>query len=272
MSYVSKRLPGFEGVAAGNTATLRIPLGPTYHQILIDYSGVTLAQLTDIKASINGVTFQDFRSGEELDIYNQYDGKAAANGILVLDFERAALRTKPLREITAIGTNGGVEGGVIPSTFTLEISIDIAAAAPALAARARMSAPRPLDLVKKVRRFSLDANIVGENEFANIPRQELISRIFFDESNVTSIDRLKVELNQFEIFDRTRAENELYQTDLSEGVRVPQANYFVYDLLEARFGDTMLNAAGSQDFRLKPTVTGAGAVPTTVEYLGRVDG
>jgi hypothetical protein len=273
LSYITKTLPGFEGVAAGNTATLRVPLGPTYHQIVIPYTGVTLAQLQNITVAINGIEFIAFRSGTELDLYNQYNGMVAAGGLLILDFERTNLRTKPLRELTAIGTAGGVEGGLVPSTITVSIDIDAGAVAPALTQPiARMSQPRPLGPVKKIRRFSLDANIVGENEFPNIPRGDLIQKIYFDETAVTAIDRLRVELNQFEIFNRTRAQNVRFQQVLSEDVIVPQANLFVLDFMEARFGDTMLNAQGSQDFRLKPTVAAAGAIPTTVEYLGPVEG
>jgi len=273
MGFITGRLPGFEGVAAGNTATLRVPLGPTYHQIFIPYAGVTLAQLENITVSINGVEFMRFRSGAELDVYNQYLGKAAAAGILTIDFERE-VRTKQLREMTAVGTVGAAQdGGVIPTTLTVSVDIAAAAAAPALAnPHARMSAPSGLGVVRKFRTFTLDMNITGENEVSNIPRSNLISRMFFDEAAVTAIERLRVDVNQNEIFDRTRALNELVQTDLSEGDRVPQADLFVLDFLESRDGDNALNAIGAQDFRLKATVTAGGAVPTSVEYIGNLEG
>jgi hypothetical protein len=273
MAFVTRRLPGFEGVAAGNTATLRVPLGPTYHQIYIPYSGATLAQLTNITVSINGIEFMRFRSGVELDRYNQYCGKAAASGVLTIDFERE-VRTKALRELTAVGTVGAAEdGGVIPTTLTVSVDIAAAATAPALPnPHARTSAPRGLGALRKFRTFSLDASITGENEFANIPRNNLISRIFMDEAAVTAITRLKVDVNQNEIFDRSDALNALIQADLSEGDRVPQPDLYVVDFIESRDGDNALNAIGAQDFRLKATVTAGGAVPTSVEYLGNLEG
>ena len=40
----TRKLPSFEGVVAGQTATLRCPIGHTYHQMLVTYFCATWAQ------------------------------------------------------------------------------------------------------------------------------------------------------------------------------------------------------------------------------------
>ncbi|MCA1809383.1 MAG: major capsid protein P2, partial [Lentisphaerae bacterium] len=73
---VYKRMPSFEGVSAGSTATLRCPIGLSYDRLIIEYAGMTLAQMGEIRVVGNGKPFMRFDSGTRLDQLNQFNGRA----------------------------------------------------------------------------------------------------------------------------------------------------------------------------------------------------
>lgn len=261
---LTRQMPSFEGVAAGATATLRLPIGLSYEQLLITYSGVTLAQINEIRAVANGKTIMRFASGSRLDLMNQFDGRAAAAGVLTLDFARYGLRTRQAEELTVLGTGiqPSAEFPVSLSTLALEVDIDGAAVSPALSARAVQSMPRPLGLIKQIREYSYNAGAAGEFEISDIPKGPLFNRVFFHSANITA---LRVERDNYTVFERTKAENDLVQAD---GVRVPQAGVFVFDPTEGGLGAESLETLGVHDLRFILTMSAAGAVPVTVEAMG----
>ncbi|GMU45913.1 MAG: hypothetical protein AMXMBFR26_06950 [Porticoccaceae bacterium] len=257
-------MPSFEGVAPGATATLRLPVGLTYEQLLIKYSGATLAQLTEIRVVANGKTIHRYAGGgSRLDLLNKFEGRAAAAGTIVLDFNRFGLRTREAEELTALGT-GIAPNEQFPVTIsTLAVEVDIAGAAvgPALSARAIQSAPRPLGLLKHIREYTYQAPAVGEYEISDLPKGPLIGKILFHSANIAAV---RIERDNFTVFERTAAENSQIQTD---GIRVPQAGVFVFDPAEAGLGSEALETLGVNDLRFKLTMSAAGAVPVTVEAL-----
>lgn len=260
---LSRQMPSFEGVAAGATATLRLPVGLSYEQLLVTYSGVTLAQMNDIRVVANGKTIMRFAGGSRLDSMNKFDGRAAAAGVLTIDFARYGLRTRQAEELTVLGS-GMVPSADFPVTLTtlaLEIDIDAAAVAPAMSARALQSAPRPLGLVKQVREYTYNAPAAGEYEIADLPKGPLFNRVFFHSAGIT---KLRVERDNFTVFERTKAENDLVQVD---GVRVPAAGIFVFDPTETGMGAESLETMGVHDLRFILTMSAAGAVPVTVEAM-----
>lgn len=260
---LTRQMPSFEGVAAGATATLRLPVGLSYEQLLITYSGVTLAQLSEIRVVANGKTIMRFASGERLDAMNQFDGRAAAAGVLTIDFARYGLRTRQAEELTVLGT------GIAPSqefpvsitTLALEIDIAGAAAAPALSARAVQSVPRPLGLIKQIREYTYTAGAAGEFEISDIPKGPLFNKVYFHSGNVTA---LRVERDNYTLFERSATENNLIQSD---GIRVPQAGVFVFDPTEAGLGAESLETMAVHDLRFVLTMSAGGSVPVTVEAL-----
>jgi hypothetical protein len=256
------KLPSAQGVGAGQQATLRLPIGWTYEQVLIGYTGVTLAQITGIRVVGNGQTFQDYRGAERLDTINKYHGRAAANGVLVLDFTRFGLRTRGGEEMTGIGTGvPSKDGSVELSTLSVEIDIAAAAAAPALDCYAVQSAPQPLGLVKHVREFGYSAPASGEYEISDIPKGHLFSTVHFLSG---SVDKLKIERDNRIAFERTDAINRLIQAD---GVRVPQTNVFTFDPTEIGNGGEMLKTAGVFDLRFRLEMGAAASVPVIVESI-----
>lgn len=279
MSKITTRMPSFESVAAGSTATARLPIGATYEQLLISYSGTTfdLSHITEIRVVGNGKTMMRYPTvgaisgGQLLDKINQYEGRAAAAGILVLDFNRFGIRTRTNEELTGIGTGmspshpkyktaGGT--GVELSTLYLEIDIKATAVAPVLASKAIQSPFRPMGLVKKVRHFIYTAGGAGDVEISDLPRGDLINKMYV---HSTDINSMKVETDRNVRFERNKAENELVQGD---GVRVPQAGMYVFDPSEIGNGSEALPTFGVQDFRLTFDMAAGGSLPITVEYVG----
>lgn len=270
----TRPMPSFQGVAAGQTATLTMPIGLTYHALLISYSGATLAQMTEIRLKANGRQIFS-QSATDLNIANQFNGVAAANGILRLDFDRLKLLTRAGQELTGIGTGAPVNNDVNSplynptplSTFQLEIDIAGAAVSPAISAKAIQSAPRPLGAILKRRRFNYTAQGAGEFEISDLPKGDLIDKIWIKTANGT-LTKVVMERDNFLSFERTPAENSLVQAD---GVRVPQSNWFVIDPTERGFGAESIVSAVN-DFRLKLTTSGAEQFTIYVDYLGSLGG
>ena len=267
MPKLTNRLPSFEGVAAGATATLRMPLGRTYERLNLSYSGVTLAQLKEIRLIGNGKTMMRWVGAELINVMNKFDRMEAAAGILVLNFVRHGMMTKIGIEETAIGT--GVPANekfpVTLSTLQLEVDIDPAATAPVLSATSIETAPQPLGMIRKIRTFNHSPTAAGEYEIANLPKGDLIARIIFKTSNLNS---LRIERDNRVIFERTKAENELLQKN---GKRTPQDGYFIYDPSEEGYATEALVTANVQDLRFILNMAAADNIQVTVEYLGYLE-
>ena len=269
MSRPFLKLPSFDGVAAGQTATLKLPIGFRYHQLFISYAGVTLAQLTEIRVLANGKLLQRF-SATERDILNQFDGRPAAAGILVLPFDRYGMKNRAAEEETALNTGVADSRGIAINSLHIEIDIDAAAAAPVLSAKAERSAPVPdgpglLPFIYKMNR-SVD---VGEFSISDIPYGRLetqaLEKMMLTTTAITSV---RVERDTFPVIERTIAENDLVQT---EGVRVPVAGYEFIDFTERGYAANLLGLVGLNDFALRMDVTGAGNIPMIVQYAGALN-
>jgi hypothetical protein len=260
---VTRRLPSFEGVAAGAQATLRCPIGLSYHQILITYSGVTLAQMNEIRVVGNGKTFMRFTSGSRLDSIAQYHNRAAASGIIVIDFTRPNMRTREAELVTLLGTGAqSQDGSVELSTLAIEIDIDGAASAPALSAKAIQSEPANLGFIKHIREYTYNPAASGEFEISDIPKGHLFSTMHFVSSDVNS---LRVERDGYTVFERTAAENTLIQTDSL--YRDPQSGIFTFDPTELGLGGEALSTGDVFDLRFIVDMASSGALPVVVESI-----
>lgn len=266
MPLLTQKMPSFQGVAAGQTATCYMPLGRTFHQLLITYSGATLAQLNELRLMVNGEAVQRVVELTELDVINKFEGRAAASGVIVLDLERFGLLTRGGREVTALGT-GHPEDSRPVQSLSLEIDIDAAATSPVLSMKALQSPARPSGVIKKVRKHTYTVSATGEFEISDLHKKngELINRVIFKHA---SIDGLKIDRNNLAIFDRTAAENTLVQND---GVRVAQSGYFVYDPTENGYGSEGLVTAGVQDLRFILDMSGTGSLEVTVESIAPLE-
>jgi hypothetical protein len=259
-------MPSFEGVAAGQTATCRLPIGRSFHTLLLTYAGVTLAQMDELRIVANGKVIMRYLSGTFLNIINMFYGRATASGVIAIDFDRINMMLKAGEEFTQLGT-GSINDKTPITTLNLEIDINAGAAAPALALKAIQDDPTPLGLFRKLRQFTYNAPAAGDYEIKDLPVGDIIGLICFHQA-IASITRIKIEKDNYTVFDRTAAENVMIQTD---GKRVPQAGYSFVDFSELGYASEGLPTAGVQDLRITLTMSGAMAVPVTVEYLGGIN-
>src|SRR3989338_300356 len=265
----TKVLPNFEGIPGANqtgTATLRLPIGSTYHQVLVSYGNLTPAQMTELRIVANGKAIQRFTSGTQLDTIMKYEGRASAtaDNILIVDFDRFGLRTRAAEELTSLGTGDPNDQAKI-TTLALEIDITAGAYVPTLSAKAIQSAPRPSGIIRDIRNFSYTAAGSGTFEISDLPRGPLVNKILFLSSAIT---KLEVKRDNFTVFERLVAENNRVQSD---GVRVPQTGVFVYDTTEDGNGADALATEQVNDLRFILTLSAPGAIPVVVEYLNRID-
>lgn len=269
MPRIEIKMPSFEGVAAGQTATAKLPIGRRYHELQLTYTGVTLAQMTEIRVFANAKKIHAY-SGTDRDAMNKFDGRAAAAGVLTIPFDRYALMTLAAEEETALNTGSPDANGVQISSLYVEIDIDAGAAAPAFSLNATVSdalaggAGTVLHVLKHTR----DAAGAGEFEISDLPRGTsttmALNRIFFKPS-ANDISNIKIERNQYTIFERTKALNAVIQAD---GVRTPQAGYIAVDKTERGYGGDAIALIGAVDYRYKLTMTGAASLTVYSEYMG----
>ena len=271
---LTRKAPGFDGnIAGGNTLTLRLPIGLTYHQVFIEYSFLDNAPaalaledaVAEVRVVANGKPIWNLQASE-LDSKNQFESRSGADGILTIDFDRYNLRTRPAEEFTSLGT--GLKDDPTPlTTLVLEIELKAAVDAGTISARMRQSESRALGLFKKLRRYINAFGGAGTFEIADFPRGDLINAMYFFES-ANDIDRLRLERDDFVMFDRTKELNARIQTD---GVRTPQANLYVYDTTEDGNGTDQLVTRGVNDLRWFFEIDGAMNITTLVEYIGALE-
>ena len=256
------------GGAPGLTSVFSLPIGRTYHSLAINASNCTLAEITEIRLVANGKTIERFTSGTELDDLNQVDGIATAGAgdfanPLFLNLDRKALRTRDAEEVTALGT-GNPEDPQPVSTLQLEIDVDAGATGSSISVQAEQSSAQNSGLIKLVRQFTYNAGSTGIFEISDLPKGDLISRIWFKNANITNVE---IERDSFTVFDRSATANN-FRLAL-DGFRTAPTGFLI-DFGEGGFGANALATAGVQDLRFKLDMSSAGSVPVVVEYLGPV--
>lgn len=269
MARIEVRMPGAEGVSPGNTAIFKLPVGRRFHELQLAYSGVTLAQMTEIRVLVNGKPIHRYPATVR-DVMNQFDGREAANGILVIPFDRYGLKNRAGEEETALNTDSvGADGRKIGS-LTVEIVIHPDATAPVLSMNATQS--ERLEggpgSVMHVMHFPRTAGGAGELQVSDLPfgmlTSQALNRVFIKPSAGT-IDKVILERDTYTIWEREAALNSMMQ---QHGIRVPQAGWFVIDKSEKGYGGDPVGLVGFHDFRYRLECSAAATVDFHVEYLG----
>lgn len=271
MQLITVKCPDATGVGAGQTAVFTLPIGRTYHNLTLAYSGVTLAQIDAVRLKINGQIVMELGSGNDIDARNKFDGLEAAAGLLFINFERESLHDAVMRMATTIGTGfvhvgpDAYKNAFEAKNMSLEVDINAAAVGTVISLKAQQSSPKPLGMLRRMDKVSKSL-ASGETfiaDFArNLTTKRSINRMFFKSANMTA---LRIEKDNFRVFERTKAENERYQLN---GWRVPQSGWVNFDPSENALGTNVLDVFDAQDFQVIPTASGAETVTVYIEYLG----
>lgn len=256
-------------VTNGGTATFDVPIGKTLHNISLNCTNCTLAEITDIRLVANGKTIQRYDTGTILDEFNQVDGLATAGAgdfanPLFIHFDSMSMRTIQGEEMTAIGTGNPKDPNPI-STLKLEVDIASGATGVTMTAQAEMSGPSDSGLVKIQRIFNYNPAGAGVFEISDLPKGDLIRRIWFYSAIVTAVE---IERDGFTLFDRTKVVNNAKL--ILDGYRAAPSTGYLIDFGEKGDPQAALATLGAKDLRFKCTVSGAGALPVYVEYVGPI--
>ncbi len=265
------KLPSFSNVTAGNTATLELPLGRTFDKIHIGFSGVTLAQMKNIRVEVNGKAILEFVDAQALANYNKRYGRNTSINVLDLHFKRDEMKTLAEQRSFSLGT-ASPQGAPAIANVTLRIEIDGAASAPKLEAHAIQSNPAPIGFITKVKNFPVSLN-AGVTEIDKIPRPASARIGAIHIVTAATIEKIEVEVDSIKVYELDKSLAEKIQVDHG---RAPQAGQVSADFILE--GD-MLQAIplqGLQDFRIRVFTdagTSAGTPATAViEYFDGLAG
>lgn len=233
---ITRKMPSFNGVQAGATATLNLPLVLSYYGWLINLNDNGANNALDLakfpKITIRGDGRELYTvSAADLDKMNRHDNlpqvDVAANGghLLYLPMIRHRMLQWEMQTYTVIGA-GLPQNMDASNTFfnpnplqTLQMEIEIAstASSPSVSALGIQGGVAPLGNLMKRRKFNYSATGTGNYEISDLPKGDLMDRIWID--NAASIDSVTLERDNFIVYERTREQNEFLQL---AGVRGPK--------------------------------------------------
>lgn len=278
------KLQKVSGVAGDGTFTVDVPVGFTYHDFIFLMGGTIFdkSHISDLKLLVNGIVRQHLRTATELETRNKFDRLSAVTSAqLRWPMGRAGLDLREARERTYLGTGiseaqrAQLQSMTGPNAHLYDpvevTSVQITgvitgATAPTLEVWVNRSAPRPTNVLQKIRNFVRNPSGAGDFEISDLPLNEPLSRVIFkDSAGAGDISRVQLVVNSIQVFDRTPVMNSLLQTD---GVRTPQAGYFVYDPAEDGAGNNAPPVGPKDDVRWIITCTGAMTLDIQYETIG----
>lgn len=278
MPRVDQRMPAAQSVVASQTTTFRLPIGRRYHGLQLLGSGTAFApsDLTEIRVLLNNKVVQRF-SGADRDSMNQFDGRnaaaiSAAAFNLILPFDRYGILTKAGEEETAINT-GSVDPntGKVINQFSVEIDVGAGPTGTLtldLYATTSEQLPGGPGTVPYLLKHVRDYAAAAEYDLSDLPRggvtTQFVDKLFFKPS-ASTLENLRVLANSYKVFERTAALNERLQRD---GIRVPQAGWYVIDRTEHGYGGDPFDVRGLDDWRIQFTTGAAMTVTGYTAYLG----
>lgn len=223
------QLPPFENVGAGQIAIIpRIPMGETYHGIVLNLGGTTFtkALISRILIRLGGKVIVDV-TGSQMDTLNKYQGMTASAAFLLIPFSEFTAKT-------VVGeTMGAIDTSLPYSGFSMEVTIAAGAVAPTLTAQGlttpgkvvQSASHRPL-----FRALIPSTHNIGAAGTYNLPLPlgssagALIKRLHLFHANVTGIT---AKMNGLDLMDNlTTAQMQFWQNNLT---RVTQPGHLCID-------------------------------------------
>ena len=268
-------LNDFNSVAAGQKATLQVPVGAlAYSSIRLNYGTATAggptranmeAEIERVRINIDGVTQREFTAAELFAI-NAYHGVPVRNGSLPIFFAEPWRRTVQGEDALAWRV-GDID------TFQIEVEIASGASSPTLDARsvyndipAENSAMRP---IVKWRRFNIPVSATGLRNESTLPKDNPYYALHCFSATV---DNVRLETDQRVWWDFTEAQMIDYLTD--EGF-VPQTSMYHIDFAAtARIADLLpMIVANRQvgNFKIDFTMGAATGFDVVTETIGPRD-
>lgn len=252
---------------AGGLSVINVPKGPTYYGFGFRYktAGVnaTEAQIkADIKwvrVKINGIALIELTGKHIVDVFNKYYGIAYNNGEMFLPLSRPWMKTPEAADNTAWGTAN-------IDTMTIEVEFAATAVTPTLEAHSIYSIySRDLGVVVEMREVTFTSAVTGLQEITTLlkTRGDIVA-LHVDHGGIVSTCDIEVNNQLY-----TQAQDIPLVQNFTKwfALRSPQTNYLHF---EGQMRDMLSDGipiTGTQDFRLKPTLTAAGTIYVVQETL-----
>lgn len=257
------KLPSISRVTANSTAVLEIPVMPTYHSIIFDLTGtgLTIAQVGQIRVIANGQEVQRFANLQRLIDYNAYYNRSADTvNQFMLHFFDPSYNDLAYKRAPAFGTQN-------IQTFTVEFDLLGVPADVTMKAQAWIdTVPQPLGVYTRIREFYIASSVTGIVENSNLPKNgDVYKAVHLFKSDISAVELI---VDQVQVMDATKAQLERKQKDVRPVARVPQTAKATHVdfLLEGDPGD-LLNTQGVSDLRLKMNFTTVGSCDIVAETL-----
>jgi len=261
-------LTSFANVAPGATATVLVPLGPTYERFVFNLGGTTFttANITQIRCRINGKLCYIINGSDLLKVNAYYGLYTSGTNQLTLDFSEIFARDQVGQSIGAIATSYGIQ------TFQMEVDINAAAVAPTLDCYAVTSPPRaaqydaqgrPILVIEKLLQYQASFAAAGKFTLP-VPfgaNGSVIKRVYFFHNNIGA---LEIKKNGLIVHEGPLAV--LQQIQL-ENRKVPQAGLLVYDAVVDNNMNQMLPTTDASAFEINVTLTAGDTIRYLVEYI-----
>ncbi|WP_321363546.1 major capsid protein P2 [uncultured Celeribacter sp.] len=250
-----EKMPTPQGIGAGQTAIVNLPIGPTYHRLNVRMNvNVTPrdvevanwgAYIGEIRLMVNGETKIEIDAADLVSL-NLYYGQEMSAGVLPLFLSQPWARTLAGEDNTAYGTGSGV------ATMTLEMDLKNGITVNELSVYAVQSEPRAFAGHLRIQRFSDQMGLAGTKEIADLPKGafNLLGL------HVTSddIDKVEVLTNNVKVHE---SDEVLRNAHLSVAGRAPQIGFTHIDFMsENRLGEVLPMTL--RDFRVKLDFTAPG--------------
>jgi len=267
-------LPSFNGVAAGQTATLDVPRTGTYHGLKLYYTesgSASIAEadieggINEIRLKVNGTTQRTMTPAQLFDL-NRYVGKAFAASTLPIYFSEPWMRTAEGEDVLGWGMAD-------VATFQIEVDILAAATSPGLTAKAIWEpVTRNMGTIEKWKRFTYSPAAAGTSNLSTLPKTDTYRAVHFFHENLTSA---KASVNSTNLWEDLSIAQ---QTELlADWGRTSQSGMYSIDFgMTNRVSDALpvIDPATKQpvaDLRFDVTVSAADNITVLTRTLGPRD-
>jgi hypothetical protein len=265
MTFPVKKMPTPQGIGAGQTASINLPLGLTYTRFMIRSVAAIGGTQVNLLPEHWGTVFDEIRlmvngdaqitiDASDLVALNQYYKQPLKPGVLPLFLSRPWMRTIGGEDQTGYGTIG-------MDTFSFEIDIKDGQDVSKLSLYAVQSPPTVYGPHLRVQRYTRNQGVTGPAEISDIVRGPYAMLALH--VNTTEIGEIEVVTDGRKIME---TDPEIRDAHGAIGGRVTQAGYTHIDLVtENRLGEAL--AMNLQDFRLKLDFTATGNFSIYTESL-----
>ena len=222
------RLPQLQNVAPNQRVSLRMPLGVTYQKIYLQLgTNILTSLMTNIVLRINNKEFQRWATAADLvSGLNAYKGNLVNASYLVLDFtERFARDELGLSFGTVAAT---LEAGVQEFTLEFDLGAYVQVATSIITGWADVDVPSSSRALQRVQ-YAQKVIAAAAQEQIFVPfgaNGYLLKRIIFKHVNLSSV---RIRRDGVDIYEDLPIS--IANQRNSDFGRVPQAGYFVLDLM-----------------------------------------